>query len=257
MKAPECEGWVDLFNFPPNNWEKSDFAKKFVNVTWVEDNIWRSKSIYSIKPDESISINIRDLSFVPESKLALLSLTKNSMPALSEFLPATDDCYSRVPNWRSSLGLYDVKGGQVSYQGEIDPFPHGASMISFASFEQKSKNIENYFIFVNIEKSPIYRKSDLGIYDPLSMRLLKNQVITNNSITIINFDDLSEKEENLLLFASENMAGIPLYFSRNKITRQMSLEHTHPPASFAIHGKRFAVQQELKKIWFERIKNTI
>jgi len=61
----------------------------------------------------------------------------------------------------------------------------------------------------------------------------------------------------LLLMASENMAGIPLYFSRNKITRQMSLEHTHPPASFAIHGKRFAVQQELKKIWFERIKNTI
>ena len=33
----------------------------------------------------------------------------------------------------------------------------------------------------------------------------------------------------------------------------LSLEHTHPPASFAVHGERFKVQAEIKKQWFNAL----
>lgn len=257
LEGPECNGSVELFNFAPNDWEDASFRERFLNVSWADGSLWHSKCISVVSPGASVSVSRNDLSYLPKSKFGFLSLSKNLLPETTDILPSINDCHTLVPNWRSSLGLNDFKGGKTSYQGEIEPFPQGASMLSFSPFEQKFKNIENYFIFINLEKSPLYRKTDLKIFNPLSMKLLKTEIITSNSITIINIDNLCDLEENLLLMASENMAGIPLYFSRNKITRQMSLEHTHPPASFAIHGKRFAVQQELKKIWFERIKNTI
>ena len=35
--------------------------------------------------------------------------------------------------------------------------------------------------------------------------------------------------------------------------KMLSLEHTHPPASFAVHGERFKVQAEIKRQWFNAL----
>ena len=50
------------------------------------------------------------------------------------------------------------------------------------------------------------------------------------------------------------MAGIPFGFGISKDEKMLSLEHTHPPASFAVHGNRFAVQGQIKKQWFNILK---
>ena len=52
------------------------------------------------------------------------------------------------------------------------------------------------------------------------------------------------------------MAGIPFGFGISKNEMMLSLEHTHPPASFVVHGDRFKVQGEIKKKWFSILKKT-
>ena len=49
------------------------------------------------------------------------------------------------------------------------------------------------------------------------------------------------------------MAGIPLVLEFAK-TKMLSLEHTHPPASFVVQGERFKVQSEIKYNWFNTLK---
>ena len=50
------------------------------------------------------------------------------------------------------------------------------------------------------------------------------------------------------------MAGIPFGFAISKDKKMLSLEHTHPPASFVVHGQRFLVQKEIKRKWFSVLK---
>ena len=50
------------------------------------------------------------------------------------------------------------------------------------------------------------------------------------------------------------MAGIPFGFGISNTNDMLSLEHTHPPASFVLHGERIKVQGELKKRWFDVLK---
>ena len=52
------------------------------------------------------------------------------------------------------------------------------------------------------------------------------------------------------------MAGIPFGFAISKDKKMLSLEHTHPPASFVVHGQRFMVQKEIKRKWFSVLKKS-
>jgi len=48
------------------------------------------------------------------------------------------------------------------------------------------------------------------------------------------------------------LAGIPLYFSRTVDGVYLSLEHTHPPGSMVVHGRRWDIQKMLKNFWFKK-----
>jgi hypothetical protein len=53
------------------------------------------------------------------------------------------------------------------------------------------------------------------------------------------------------------MAGIPFGFGKSISSGMLSLEHTHPPGSFTIHGDRFLSQKNIKVGWanFLKIQN--
>jgi hypothetical protein len=72
---------------------------------------------------------------------------------------------------------------------------------------------------------------------------------------MIALDDLGLNAEDLPLIICRDMAGIPLYFSRKSDGAFMSLEHTHPPASFVVHGSRWEAQKLLKKHWFTKVSS--
>lgn len=254
LNAPDCLGWTTLCNYSPNNWEVRRVTEKFLNVTWSQDGIWVSRNIGKIAPEKSRTVNIGEIAdMVPAGAMPLLSLS-NSQPAeKSDLLPPSDTGRTNYPAWRAALGL-STPHASTSYQGEIDPFPAPGSLLTFSPFMQFGEGVENYLIFLNVEASAAARRARLEIYDSAQPGQLKGAFeVKNNSATVISLDGLGFGPTDLPVIISKEMSAIPLYFSRTRDGAYLSLEHTHPPASYVVHGKRWEAQKLLKNLWFSKV----
>ncbi len=253
LAAPGCTGRTTLYNFPPNNWEDRRRQTQLVNLTWAQDGVWRSEVLGELAFGEMRTFTRADVSVhVPVDTLPLLSLGVTSAPASSEALPATMHGTS-LPAWRATLGLSSPTAS-TCYQGELDPFPAPGSLLTFAPFIQFGAEIENYMLFLNLEKSPHKRASQVEIYDSANPERLKGSFdVRNNSVSIVKLDNLGIVPDELPAIVCRGMSGIPLYFSKTQDGAYLSLEHTHPPASYVIHGKRWEAQKILKNYWFSRL----
>lgn len=221
-------------------------------MTWRCETGWKTENIGNLAFDEMRTVKSQDIAgLVPESALPLLSLTMAKLPAHSDNLPSLDGPLTTVPAWRAALGL-STRHASTSYQGEIDPFPSQGSLLTFGPFIQFGKEIENYLILLNIENSPIIRTSQVEIYDSEKTMLKGTFEIRNNDATVIAMDNLGFNPSDLPLIICRSMAAIPLYFSKTTDGAFLSLEHTHPPASYVIHGRRWEAQKILKNIWFSK-----
>jgi hypothetical protein len=253
LKAPDCRGWTTLCNFSPNNWESKDFSEKFMNVTWAENGAWRSESIGMLAPDAIRTINIEEVSgIVSQGALPLLSLSKSKLPVRSEELPLLDIPKTILPAWRATLGL-STPSAQTSFQGELDPFPLQGTLLTFGPFVQFGVGIKNYLILLNIENSAVSRSADVEIYDAAGLKLRRRFLVSNNAANFIQLDELGFEHSDLPLFICRGMAAIPLYFSSAMDGAYLSLEHTHPPASLVVHGRRWEAQKILKNRWFAKV----
>ena len=255
LKVPGFHGWTTLCNYPPNNWETSRTASKFINITWSDNDKWKTNTIDRIEPYSSRTITEEEVSdYVPEDSLPFLSLSTEKPEADSDVLPAIGYKTTAIPAWRATLGL-STKSGSTSYQGEIVPFPENGTLLSFCPFMQYGSNIENYLVLVNLERSPIQRKSEIEIYNTKDTRLMGRFEFINNNITTINLDNLGFDEYDLPLIISKDTSAIPLYLTKTTDGKYISFEHTHAPASYVVHGNRWKAQSFIKKSWFEKVKN--
>ncbi|MFA6051850.1 MAG: hypothetical protein WC762_04595 [Methylobacter sp.] len=252
LKAPGCQGWTTLCNFSPNNWETRDATEKFVSLTWAEEGAWRTESLGVLAHGAMRTISTEEISgVIPEGVLPLLSLSTSKLSARSDSLPQIDAPRTAMPAWRATLGL-STNNALVSYQGEIDSFASPGSLLTFCPFIQFGEEIENYLIFLNMENSPVTRTSQVEIYDAENTALRRKFEVRNNDVTIIALDGLGFSPIDLPLIICREMSGIPLYFSKTCDGSFLSLEHTHPPASYVIHGQRREAQKILKNTWFSR-----
>ncbi len=252
LKAPGCQGWTTLCNFSPNNWETRNATEKFVSLTWAEESTWRTESLGMLACDAMRTVSIEEISgLIPEGALPLLSLSTSKLPTHSNSLPQIDAPRTKVPAWRSTLGISTAKAS-VSYQGEIDPFALPGSLLTFCPFIQFGEEIENYLLFLNVENSPVARSAQVEIYDSEKTVLRGTFEVRNNNVTIIALDGLGFSSTDLPLIICREMSAIPLYFSKARDGLFLSLEHTHPPASYVVHGQRWTAQKFLKNRWFSR-----
>lgn len=253
LKAPDAKGWVTLCNFSPNNWESNQRQQQFVNVTWASGGLWASKTLGVLAPGGLRTITASDVrGVVPADALALLSLTRTPPPAESAGLPKLDTVPASVPAWRATLGL-STPAAQTSYQGELDAFPPQGSLLTFGPFLQFGEGIKNHLILLNLENSPASRSAELKIYDAAGLKLRGQFPVGNNAATSVSLDGLGFGPGDLPLFVCRGMAAIPLYFSSAMEGAYLSLEHTHPPASLVVHGRRWEAQKFLKTRWFAKV----
>ena len=87
-------------------------------------------------------------------------------------------------------------------------------------------------------KNLLYQDQLLEIYNSENKKLIDKVTIQNNSTNIIKLDKYNFNSTDLPLFACRNMAD-SVWFAISKDKKMLSLEHTHPPASFVVHGQRF------------------
>ena len=256
LTAPGCTGRTTLYNFPPNNWEDVRNERRLVNLTWAQDSAWRSVTLGELAFGAMQAYTLADVStHVPDNALPLLSLASTPFPEYSESLP-TGMHGTNMPNWRATLGLASPLAS-TCYQGELDPFPAPGSMLTFAPFIQFGDGIENYMFLLNLEKHPQTRASMVEIYDSAKpVRCLGRFEVRNNAVSVLSLDGLDLGPEDLPVVICKGMSGIPLFFSKTCDGAYLSLEHTHPPASYVIHGKRWDAQRILKSNWFARLGQT-
>jgi len=254
LKAPGCRGWTTLCNFAPNNWERKESSEKFVNVTWSFGGAWRTENIGTLAAGGMRSVRMGDVAKIIEADdvLPLLSLTQRELPAHSATLPILDVAGTVTPAWRATLGL-STASASTSYQGEIDPFPPSGSMLTFCPFIQFGDAVENYLLFLNVERDPTPRTAQVEIYDSENAALKGVADVRSNEITVISLDGFGIAPSDLPVIVCRTMAAVPLYFSRTTDGAFLSLEHTHPPASYVIHGKRWEAQKVLKNLWFSKV----
>ena len=255
LTAPGCTGRTTVFNFPPNNWEKQSKNKKFVNLTWQHGSKWKTVVIDEIQYGEFKVYDESTLvSYTSSSNLALLSLSNTVFPSTSLSLPPSN-LYFEVPTWRASLELLSLSTStSTSYQGEVDPFPSSGSLLSFSPFFQPKPLVRNYLLFLNLECFPAIRSANIQIFRSTHFDepVLVSSVFSN-SITCVSLDNLGFQSDDLVIISSKEISGIPLFLTVSDDYSFMSLEHTHPPASYVIHGNRWAAQKHLKNRWFNNL----
>ena len=245
------KGYCTIHNFSPNQWELKKESKKTLWAIYAEANYWKTKELDTFEIGASKTYYYEDFNLPThqnQSPLILLQFRNTPLEKKLKLLPDHEFLYSKVPEWRSSVG-FQINNAQTSYQGEINPFPPKASLLTFHPFIQFNK-VNNYLVVFNAEKSPVIRNSILEIYNSLTKELVDKVQVKNNHSNLIPLDQYEFSPQELPVFVCRTMAGIPFGLGICQSNSMLSLEHTHPPASFVVHGKRFKVQSEIKRKWF-------
>lgn len=254
LNTTKAAGFTSVHNFSPNNWENQCEETKTVWAIYSDGIKWKTKKLDSLDPGASKTYHYSELHKhinAKEQPLIVLQLRKTSLAETLDELPPQEFTYTKTPEWRATVG-FNLLESQTSYQGEIDPFPPRASLLTFHPFIQYQK-IKNYFLFINVEKSPTYRESSIEIYEANSRNFVDEVKVFGNHTNLIELDQYGFSPTDLPVFISRSMAGIPFGLGVSDDKKMLSLEHTHPPASFAVHGERFKVQAEIKRQWFNAL----
>lgn len=252
LKVLEYEGWTNLSNYAPNNWENKDTGAKIIHVLWTDGNQWHSKVLTDLDYGKNFAVSTRDLSEeMLQNNLAFLYPATVKLPELMDFLPLEKNWVTHVPAWRASVGIKSDMA-QVSYQGEIEPFPEKASLLTFHPFLQFDE-FDNYLITINLQNTPGTGSSELEIYNSSQKKYIDSKSIRRNTATVIPLNDYNFSALDLPVFVNKEMSAIPFGFGRTKNGQMLSLEHTHPPASFVLHGNRMAAQSGIKASWFRKL----
>jgi hypothetical protein len=254
-------GFVQLSNFPPNNWEKIPKEDKNLFSYHTNGNNWEVKylgnaSVNQFKCFQSsdfTSIIVgQDIDDVRIEELVLMDLRKDKLADKIMELPKISSPSTVWPEWRATIGFKN-EDSRVSYQGEILPFPYNASLLTFHPFIQ-FEDVNNYFIFLNIENSPVFRWAEIDIFLSSTGKKIDSKRIRNNAANLLPLDQYGFTPEDLPVFYCKSMAGIPFGFGKSKSTRMLSLEHTHPPGSLTLHGNRMLAQRDIKVGWVNHLK---
>jgi len=249
-----ANGFCSVHNYPPNNWELNSKCKKTIWAIYSNGNKWKTVELDELKINESKTFFYDEIvseKYEDNFPLVLLQLRDTPLDNYINLLPPHEFKYNKLPDWRSSVG-FQIDNSQTSYQGEINPFPSKASLLTFHPFIQFHK-IKNYFLFINTEKSPVYREGKIEIYESKTKKFIDEVKVISNNSNLIELDHYSFSPSDLPVFISRSMAGIPFGLGISEDNKMLSLEHTHPPASFAVHGERFKVQAKIKEQWFNAL----
>ena len=256
----ENPGFVQLANFAPNDWEKVSMGIKNVYSLFTDGHKWNVDNLGTIPQNEFRTLTTSDFSFrkpleendVLIEELMLFEMRNDLLSHHLDQLPSPNSPTTHWPEWRATIGFNSLSS-RVSYQGEIIPTPPKATLLTFHPFIQFD-DIKNYFVFLNIEQSPVHRWSEIDIYLSGSGKKIDSKKIRNNAANIIPLDEYGFTPKDLPVFYCKSMAGIPFGFGKSVSTGMLSLEHTHPPGSFTFYGNRMVAQRDIKVGWVNHLQ---
>jgi hypothetical protein len=251
MKVLDLEGFLELSYMPANEWENRVKSVLKVYLMWTDGNSWNVQLYCKINFGEVVRITTEDIdSKHLQSGVCLFYPTTEEIVEPLATLPTREVWSSRIPEWRCTTGFYNANS-QTSYQGEIFPLPPKASLLTFHPFIQYGE-VDNYLLVLNISRDPVIKESMIELFNSADLQKKGNAKVKTNSASCIALNDFRFLPSDLPLFISPSMAGIPFGLGVSHDGQMLSMEHTHPPASFVLFGNRNAIQSKIKKTWFQK-----
>ncbi len=243
---------VDLFSFPSTNLLTNHASKDlFIHAFYSDGNQWISDNLGIIKRNSQNTIKKKDLNsdFIDES--VFICLSDENKISLGDVEIDKISSFEAYPPWRSNIKIIG-NSMSTSYQGEI---PNSfldlkLSLVSCSPMFQMDKDVENFFYLVNIQRNPKKIKFKVKIFN-LKEEIIGEVDCFTNSINLFNLNKILDRKEKMIIFTSDEYGGIPLYFSKDKNSEFLSLEHTHPPIEHIYMGNRFYFQKKKKAHWFK------
>lgn len=246
------EGFLDLVNEAPNSWEKLVRQRAKIYLLWPSNENWNCRFLFDLNPGEATRLRSSEFdSEMGSRNLVLIYPSKDKLPSTMNRLPQKKFWFSEVPAWRNTSGFL-TKDAQVSYQSDVEPLPKKASLLTFHPFIQYG-DVSNFLVVLNLIDTPLISGGPIHLYKSHDQSFVSTEKIYTNSVTTIPLDDFSFSRTELPVFYSPNIAGIPFGLGVSRDGSMLSLEHTHPPASFVLFGNRRASQGMIKKNWIERL----
>jgi len=257
INAPGCSGWNSINFFPPNDWENQVQDNLYLYLLYIHKGNWNSSLIQKSKKLSTIKITEDQVKSITNSeniKVFCLSSSELNSSSKKLFIPTFQS--TSLPTWRAAIGIKNISNSS-SYQGEIIAFKPASSFLTFAPFIQRHKDyIKNYFLFVNLESSAERRESEVVFSDIQYPNKIKTRIkVKNNFVNIIDLNKIDYENDSIPLLSCKDMAALPLFIAFNTKTNALSVEHTHPGASFVVHGQRWMAQNILKDLWFNKINS--
>jgi hypothetical protein len=155
FNTTDASGFVTLANFSPNNWERPVKGDLVVTSFRTDGQFWRSQEEGVIKEGEFKTYQSEQFDLAmnqTESEIVLFQLHPVKQSATLSALSVDHLVSTNWPEWRATIG-FKKNGAQASYQGEVNPFPAKASLLTFHPFIQMHET-ENFLILLNVESSP-------------------------------------------------------------------------------------------------------
>ena len=254
LRVPGLEGAVTVHNFSPNNFETHAASRRHLYVCWSDGTRWTYRRLKYLEYGESQTVRDDAIrAFVPEESLPFVFITRHILPSSTLELAKVESPESSMPAWRGTISLKSSNQAISSYQGEIDPLPSSGTCLTFNYLQQPGKSTRTWLIALNIENCPLLRSADIEFYDPAQAdKLLHREVMMSNSPNAFLLPKEIASNKNIVI-VSKSGSFIPLFLSHVFEYRNMSLEHTHPPASSAMYGNRLQAQKIIKSKWFSAL----
>ena len=253
MKIPNLSGWVNLVNFPPNQWEYRKKSSYFLYLLYSESNRWKTIYLEKIKFGDNILLNTEDFKDIfSRTNLALIYPTRHHLDSELSELPSINTWSTELPAWRASSGFKNTYT-QVSYQSDLYPLPPKGTLLTFHPFIQFGE-LTNYLLVLNAQVNPIIEDHNLYVFNSKTKRLIDRVKIQTNGVSLIGLDKYKFEQTDLPIFISPTMAAIPFGLGISSDNKGLSLEHTHPPGSFVVRGDRNKIQKQIKSEWFKKLK---
>ena len=243
---------LDLFNMPPSKtWSKQKLYDVIAHAFYSDGDKWIFHNLGVIKKNEYLSKNKKNLPLSFHNKSVFVSLNKNEIKYSQKLIH--ENYMNSIPAWRANIKIQSHSTA-CSYQGEIPSSltERNLSLVSCSPMIQSNSNIFSYFYLVNLNSHPSKFKFKVNILNKNKETIYSDYFFTN-TVNMLDLKHLKKDfNEKMYIFTSEERGGIPIYFSKSKDNKSLSLEHTHPPTEYTIHGNRIFFQKEKKNHWFSK-----
>lgn len=252
-------GSTTFLNVPNNRLKSKIFEKSDKNIIYLglyslSNNYWSLINVYTCRPYDFLEISRKNLNIDNESMIVLVPKKKNEFPKETNNLPKPDSL--RIDNSpvaeRSSLN-FTINNNTTSYQGEY-PFEMASlKKSSFLTFDilrsSLNKKVINYIIFMNILRDSSFQDDVIiKIFKPSDMKNNKKIIAKKNSYTLHKLSEIENFNEPNF-YKTNQCSFIPIMFSIDLDSKQLSVEHTHPPTELFFGSNKFKAVKILKKQW--------